>query len=182
MFTGANTIRIANKLNNYPAQYSCKKLSVEEKINQGDPPISPQQSGTRPSSPELLLSNSQQQESLLNLKQEIEAQVEETKKHLKDAHNERKGEILAKNDNKLKAKWISPSTAYISKATNVTQNKTRGNTEIYDQIKIAKTKKSALNKSVQDAKSQLRMLQHRKADVVLKFNERFTFIPCLLFA
>ena len=168
---GANTIHIANKPNNYPAQYSCKKLSVEEKINQGDPPTSPQQSGTKPSFPELLLSNSQQQESLLNLK-----------KHLKDAHNERKGEILAKNVNKLKAKWSPPNTTYISKAANVTQNKTRGNTEIYDQIKIAKTKKSALNKAVQDAKSQLRMLRHRKADEVLNFNERLTFIPYLLFA
>ena len=110
---GANTIHIANKPNNYPAQYSCKKLSVEEKINQGDPPTSLQQSGTKPTFPELLLSNSQQQESLLNLK-----------KHLKDAHNERKGEILAKNVNKLKAKWSPPNTTYISKAANVTQNKT----------------------------------------------------------
>jgi hypothetical protein len=92
---GANTIRIANKLNNYPAQHSCKKLLVEEKDNQEDPPLSPQQSGTKPSS--------QQQESLLKLKREIEAQVEEIKKRLKNAHNERKGEILAKRVNKLKA-------------------------------------------------------------------------------
>lgn len=71
---GANTIRITNKLNNYPTQQSCKKLPVKEKINQEDPSPSHQQFGTRPS-PEFFLSNSQQQESLLNLTQEIEAQV-----------------------------------------------------------------------------------------------------------
>ncbi|KAG1578656.1 hypothetical protein G6F47_011822 [Rhizopus delemar] len=131
---GANTIRITNKLNNYPTQQSCKKLPVKEKINQEDPSPSHQQFGTRPS-PEFFLSNSQQQESLLNLTQEIEAQ--------------------------LKAKWSSPNKTYISKAARVAQNKARGNTEIFDQIKIAKTRKRALYKAVQEAKSQLRMLRHR---------------------